>query len=254
MVHNKDEINRIDKLSDNSHSSIDKITDNIVYPEFTVDDDGIPYCKTQSDYEKIKSMNLKERFPNEFEKVLTCLRCDHYHHDDCFFPKPEIEKIENDRQNTRIRCALCGMKIHRIFSIMMSLFYKERYSVNIPVMCCTCYATLENGTFIKNTKRRMILFGISFATSIYFLLTYFMTIFLFNYLGILLFIIPFSFWGYISIRDAKNLYYLYKGRKYYNTIMGAQSAELEKTRRDEFLDDDDKKKPDEGAFYSPGYD
>jgi hypothetical protein len=198
-----------------------------VIPEFTTDDDGIPYCTKQTDYNKIISLNLKERYPNEFEKMLTCLRCDHYKNDDCYFPKQDIDRIEHDREKLTIKCNLCGTKIHRLFSILMSMFYKAQYNISMPIICCTCFNALNNNSFIKNTQRRMILFVISLVTSMYFLFSYFLTIFLFNAVGVLLFILPFAFWGYISVRDMKNLYYLYKGRKYYQQVF-APVIEAEK--------------------------
>jgi hypothetical protein len=254
MVHEKDDFLHKDSSDINEGQQVEYNEEGVVEPEFTVDDDGIPYCKSQTDYKKIVAMNLKARYPNEFEKALTCTRCDHYKKDDCFFPKQEIDKIEQDRQSLKIRCSLCGMKIHRLYSILMSLYYKEKHNVHIPVMCCTCYAALENDTFGKSSKRRMILFGVSLSTSIYFLFTYALTVFIFNFIGVLLFILPFMFWGYISIRDMKNLYYLYKGRKYYNTILGAEEAPAEEeSLREKLLDEDDKDTPKDGAFDSTGY-
>ncbi|MCF2140631.1 MAG: hypothetical protein K9W44_11310 [Candidatus Lokiarchaeota archaeon] len=233
--------------------------DSIIYPEWTIDDDGIPYCTQQTDYNKIIESNLKKRFPHEFEKMLHCNHCEHYHNDDCYFPKSEIDKIEQDRNSLRIRCQLCGAKIDRIFSILMSLYYKEKFGVTMPVICCSCYNSLENNTYERNSKRRLILFIISLITSIYFLTTYLFSLFNFQWLGFLFFLLPFSFWGYISLRDLKNIYYLHQGRKYYKKIMKASYIEADvgndpaAARRNELLDEDDKKRPDEGFFHSPGY-
>ncbi len=253
MVHNKDEFNsRMEQDEDLKDKDIFD-ENGIVQPEWTIDDDGIPYCKMQTDYDKIIETNLKKRFPAEFEKMLNCKHCDHYKNDNCFFPKSEVDKIERDRLNLTIRCQLCGMKIDRPFSILMSLYYKEKFNVNMPVICCTCYAGLEHGTFVKNSKRRMILFAISLFTSIYFLFTYFISIPVFNWISILLFILPFSFWGYITVRDLKNIYYLRKGRKYYDELMNAAPKEKEYSRRDDSLDEEDKKQPPKGAYDSSGY-
>ncbi|UYP43781.1 hypothetical protein NEF87_000066 [Candidatus Lokiarchaeum ossiferum] len=253
MVHRKDDIKK--NLAIDTNLDEEKIydEDGIIQPEWTIDEDGIPYCKHQTDYDKIIQTNLKKRFPIEFEKMLNCKHCDHYKNDNCFFPKSEVDKIENDRLKLKIRCQLCGMKIDRPFSILMSLYYKEKHHVNMPVICCTCYAGLEHGTFEKNSKRRMILFAISLFTSIYFLFTYFISITSFTWWGILLYILPFSFWGYITVRDLRNIYYLHKGRKYYDEIMNATSKEKEISRRDEELDEEDIKKPPKGAYDSSGY-
>ncbi len=251
MVHYKDDI-KPSPSKQIEHSS-DYNENNIVMPEFSIDDDGIPYCTKQPGYEKI--IALKKQYPREFEKMLNCKHCDHYKKNDCYFPRSEIDKIEEDRVKQNIRCQLCGMKIDRLFSIIMSELYKDQFDVNLPVICCSCYAGLERGTFESTSKRRMILFFISFITSIYFLSMYFQTILSFTWYSILVIIIPFTFWGYISLRDLKSIYYLYKGRKYYKKIMGAEKREKtkEESFKEKYVDEDDKKKPPEGAFYSPGY-
>ena len=251
MVHYKDDI-KLSQSKQIEHSS-DYNEDNIVMPEFTIDDDGIPYCTKQTNYEKIRAM--KKTSPREFEKMLNCKYCNHYKKNDCFFPRSEIDKIEEDRLKQNTRCQLCGMKIDRPFSIIMSLLYKNKFDVNLPVICCTCYAGLEQGTFESTSKRRMILYFISFITSIYFLVLYLGPMLSFTWLSIIIVFIPFAFWGHISFRDIKSIYYLHKSRKYYKQIMGAQKREKtkEETYRDKYVDEDDKKKPPEGAFYSPGY-
>ena len=251
MVHYKDDI-KSSPSKQIEHSS-DYNENSIVMPTFTIDDDGIPYCEMQTGYKKI--IGLKKQYPREFEKMLNCKHCDHYKKNDCYFPRSEIDKIEMDRVKQNIRCQLCGMKIDRPFSIMMSELYKDQHDVNLPVICCTCYAGLEHGTFESSSKRRMILFLISLVTSIYFLFMYISQIFSFNWYSILVVIIPFALWGYISFSDLKSVYYLRKGRKYYKTLMNAQPREKSKDEmfKEKYADADDKKKPPEGAFYSPGY-
>jgi hypothetical protein len=234
-----------------------------VMPEFTSDNDGIPYCTKQTDYDKIIALNLKERYPNEFEKVLTCLRCDHYKNDDCYFPKKEIDRIEHDRESLKIKCNLCGTKIHRLFSILMSFYYKAQYNITMPIICCTCFNALNNNSFIKNTQRRMILLAISFATSVYFLFAYFLTLMVLNPLGLVLIIVPFIFWIYMMVRDVKSLYYLYKGRKYYQDVFAPfeesgsnspppnpQPAATPNDNPDEPDGDNDDER---NRFHSPGY-
>lgn len=240
---------------DQSEPDFENSPSKCIEPEWKIDDDGIPYCTQQTEYEKIIATDLKKRFPFEFEKRLNCQHCNHYHQDNCYFPKSEIDKIEADRQNLKIRCELCGTKIDRPFSILMSYYYHEKYHVKMPIICCSCYSGLENGTFLKNSKKRSVIFFITLLISIYFLITFFLTIPQFSWSGLLLTIIPFGFWGYLSVRDLKNIYYLRKGRKFYNEIMNAEEAKSENdsVRRDKFLDDEDKKPPSDGAFDSPGY-
>lgn len=256
MVHEKHNLNPDSKPTESSIESSESdvnTTNSFIEPEWTIDDDGIPYCTKQTEYDKIIQTDLKKRFPYEFEKRLNCQHCEHYHQDDCYFPKTEIDKIEADRQGLKIRCEFCGTKIDRPFSILMSYYYKEKFGVKMPIICCSCYNGLENGTFLKNSKKKTIIFIITLFISLYFLFTFFITIPQFSWGSILLTLIPFSFWGYLSFRDIKNIYYLRKGRKYYEKIMNAEKIQEEHNRRDEMLDDDDKKPPSDGAFYSPGY-
>ena len=256
MVHNKNDVASPRLFTEKKGESSEDRENGIIQPEWMIDDDGIPYCEKQTDYEQIIQSNLKKHHPYEFEKRLHCKYCEHYTNNDCFFPKKEIDKIEADRNSLVIRCELCGTKIDRLFSILMSLYYKAKFGVKMPVICCTCYAGLENGTFERNTKRRMILFAISLISSIFFFGQILLTVFAFNWISILLLIIPFSFWGMISIRDVKSIYYLQKGRKNYEKLIHAPSTtpdDDDLSIRAEKLDEDDKNKPSDGAFDSPGY-
>jgi hypothetical protein len=256
MVHNKNDVASPRPFTEEKEGNSDDRENGIIQPEWMIDEDGIPYCKMQTEFDQIIQSNLKKHYPYEFEKRLHCKHCEHYTNNDCYFPKKEIDKIEADRLSLRIRCELCGAKIDRLFSILMSLYYKEKFGVRMPVICCTCYAGLEKGTFEKNSKRRTILFAISLFSSIFFFGQILWNMFAFNWISILLFIVPFSFWGMISIRDIKSLYYLRQGRKNYARLLNAPSSptnENEESIRASNLDDDDKSKPADGAFYSPGY-
>jgi hypothetical protein len=252
MVHDRKSAQFEEKDNDFRNEIDNSSNAKIVMPEWSIDDEGIPYCTQQSEYEDIIKTNLKKRFPFEFEKRLNCQHCTHYHQNNCYFPKSEIDKIEADRTSLKIRCELCGTKIDRPFSILMSLFYKEKFGVTMPIICCSCFSSLENGTFLKNSKRRSLIFIISLGISLYFLFNFF-SAFAFNWVGILVVIVPFFFWGTLSFRDIRNIYLLYKGRKYYRHIMDAEAIEQIYSRRDDMLDDDDKQKPSKGAYDSPGY-
>ncbi len=189
-----------------------------VHPEFIIDDEGRTICTKHSEYDKIEALNLAKYYPNELEKILTCFRCDHFKNDVCYFPKAEIERIEQDRLNEKLSCKLCGMKIHRLLTILQSFYYREKFNIEMPVICCTCYAALNNNTFYRDTKRRMIFFGISLAMSLYFLFSYLLTIFYFSIFEIFFILVPFLFFAYISIKDLKSIYNLYKGRRYYKEL------------------------------------
>lgn len=187
-----------------------------VEPSFSIDDEGRVICEEHSEINRIKYVAENPNQAYLYESLLTCKKCKHYYDDDCYFPKSEINKIEADRLSGEIHCQLCGNKIDRPLTIIHSLYYKNKFGVDIPLICCGCYASLSDNTYIKNTKKRMLFFLISLVISMYFLISYFLTIIMFNVWGILLFLIPFIFWGYISLRDIRNLYFLWKGRKYYD--------------------------------------
>ncbi len=190
----------------------------IVNPEFTIDEEGRSICTKHSEYKKIMELDLAKNYPNEFELMLTCLRCNHYKENHCYFPKAEIDKIERDRVKEGIRCQLCGMKIHRLITILHSFYYKQKFGVEMPIICCTCYAALNNNDYMNNTKKRMLFFGFSLLMTMYFLISYFSKIFFFSILEISLIIGPLLCFLYIAVKDLKSLYYLYKGRKYYQEI------------------------------------
>jgi transcription elongation factor Elf1 len=266
LVRTRDDMARLNR---EAHVEDNIQEENYVIPSFISDNEGIPYCTKQTDYDKIIALNLKQRFPQDFEKMLTCLRCDHYKQDDCYFPKSEIEKIEHDRDTKKIKCVLCGNEIHRLFSVLMAYYYKAKFNISMPIICCSCFNALNNNTYLKSIKRRMILFGISLVTSLYFLFTYFLSVLVVQSAMILL-ILPFAFWGYITVRDMKNMYYLYKGRKYYREIFAkvVDQTHIEKQNAESSSSPppnnsgnqpSDEDHPDEARrnrdrFNSPGYD
>ena len=208
--------------------------DGLVHPEFIIDDEGRSICTKHSEYKKINELYLATNYPNDFELMLTCLRCNHYKEDHCYFPKAEIDKIERDRLKEGIRCQLCGMKIHRLLTILHSFYYKQQFGVEMPIICCTCYASLNNNDYMANTKKRMLFFGFSLLMTFYFLISYFSKIFFFSILEVSLIIGPLLCFIYIAVKDLKSLYYLYRGRKYYQEIakkagLGEPQAEDEKS-------------------------
>ncbi len=190
----------------------------VVNPEFIIDEEGRSICTKHTEYKKMMELDFAKNYPNEFELMLTCLRCNHYKEDHCYFPKAEIDKIEKDRLKEGIRCQLCGMKIHRLMTILHSFYYKQKFGVEMPIICCTCYAALNSNDYMNNTKKRMLFFGFSLMMTMYFLISYFSKIFFFSILEISLIIGPLLCFLYIAIKDLKSLYYLYRGRKYYQEI------------------------------------
>jgi hypothetical protein len=199
---------------DGIHIDTYRTQERYLEPEFTIDEENRVICLKHSEINKI--MAFKQNHENlALETILNCQTCQHYKDDNCYFPKEEIDKIEQDRLSTEIQCKLCGNRIDRQLAIIYSLYYRSKSNVEIPVICCSCFSSLNDNSFFKNSKKRMLFYFTSLAISSYFLISYFLTIIMFSFWGILLFIIPFLFWGYMSMRDIKSIYYLWKGRKYY---------------------------------------
>lgn len=210
-----------------------------VEPSFSIDKEGRAICESHSEISRIKFLAQSPENIIKYEEMLKCQTCRHYIDDDCYFPKEEIDRIEKDRIANEIHCKLCGAKIDRPLTVIHSLYYKEKFNVEIPVICCSCFASLNDNTYIRNSKRRMFFFATSLVISAYFLISYFLTILMFSFLGILLFLIPFFFWGYISIRDMRNIYYLWKGRKYYKTVFEQNENGISEEDRNQNNNDED---------------
>lgn len=211
---------------------------NYVVPEFDTDGDVESprvLCLKHTEITHItalsKSTNKYDRA--KYEKMLTCKTCMHYFDNDCYFPKSEIEKIDWDRMHKEIPCKLCGNKIDRPLTIMQSLFHKEKHNIEIPLMCCSCYVALNDDSFIQNSRKKIIFFIISTLISIYFLVSYFVTIFFLSYWGILIIVIPFIFWISFFLRNFKNVYYIWKGRKYYETLFGNTNVDSDLSETEE---------------------
>ena len=79
-------------------------------------------------------------------------------------------KIELDRLNrSRFQCNLCGNKIDRMLTIIQKIYLEVKFNMNMPLICCNCYLSLEENKFIENNRRR-ILESLSFYTPSIFLI------------------------------------------------------------------------------------
>ena len=211
----------------------------IIQPSFYIDSERRVICESHSQIERIRSLAALSDLPafqeaNQVEKLLTCKSCNHYHNDVCFFPKEEIDQIEKDRQAYTFHCTLCGGSIDRPLTIMYSLYNKEKFNVQIPTVCCTCFSTLDNDTYLENSRRRILFFVLSFVISIFLFFSYAFTIFASNAIGIVLLSIVLIFWVYMAIRDVRNIIFLLKGRKYYKKTYGQARKKEEGKYVDDF--------------------
>ncbi|MHA1339038.1 MAG: hypothetical protein ACTSRZ_05595 [Promethearchaeota archaeon] len=193
-----------------------------IEPSFTIDEEGRVICTSHSEINQIKTLGKHPHLDYQFELLNTCLTCRHYEFDDCYFPRSEIDKIERDRNNRKLHCMLCGAKIDRMLSIMHSFYYKSKYNIEIPFICCSCYASLNNGTFAQKTRAKFSANLFALVISLILLFRNFITVIaLFSFWGLLFFLIPLIFWAYISIRNISDIYLIWKGKKYYEKFFKA---------------------------------
>lgn len=130
----------------------------IINPTFEIDEKGRVICQMHTKFPFFVMPGKIETQEIQMEKELTCLTCNHYKNDECFFPKTEIDKIEVDRLGMiAFKCKLCGSQIDRMLTIIQKLYLQEKFSIEIPLICCACYESLKNKNFIEFHEKRLYL-------------------------------------------------------------------------------------------------
>ena len=204
--------------------------DDLIEPKFSIDQRGRVICEEHTEISKIHSLSLisneNRQFTREYEALLSCKKCNHYFEDNCFFPRSEINKIERDRISNKIQCNLCGFKIDRPLTLMNKYYLESKSSNNlkIPVICCSCYNSLEKNAFTQTSSKRIWLFLITLPIYIT-LIVNILQLFLVIPLIAIVFLAPIFYWGYVAVREIVNIYNLYQGRKYYNEIFSINVQE-----------------------------
>jgi len=128
----------------------------VIEPTFEIDEKGRVICQSHPKYPQFIKPGKTKLEDLQMEKRLTCKSCSHYINDDCYFPKSEIDKIELDRLNrSRFQCNLCGNKIDRMLTIVQKIYFEVKFNMNMPLICCTCYKSLEEKRFIEYYRRRI---------------------------------------------------------------------------------------------------
>ncbi|MBN1803373.1 MAG: hypothetical protein JW891_17820 [Candidatus Lokiarchaeota archaeon] len=128
-----------------------------VEPTFEIDKKGRVICRQHTNYDYLKQLCEKAAANNSYscDVSLTCATCQEYLNDNCYFTKSDIDKIEHDRTKTKLfLCKLCGNRIHRIWTVLYSLYNEIKYDVDIPLICCSCYDSLKSNSFMEKYKRR----------------------------------------------------------------------------------------------------
>jgi hypothetical protein len=194
--------------------------EDLIEPNFSIDPKGRVICEEHTEINRIRSLGLisnqNRQFAREYEALLTCKKCSHFFEDNCFFPRSEINKIEADRRSNKIQCKLCGSRIDRPLTLMNKYYLESKSSnLEIPVICCSCYDSLEKKNFTQHSGKRILLYLITLPIYIIMIINI-LQIFLVIPLFFLFFLVSVFYWGYIAIRDIVSIYNLYKGRKYYN--------------------------------------
>ncbi|GAB4313921.1 MAG: hypothetical protein Kow0069_15260 [Promethearchaeota archaeon] len=204
----------------------------IVEPIFVTDDKGRVYCRRHTYVETLEENGYEVCLEGQClvpgtENLLTCTTCGHYFNDDCYFQRDTIDEVENERRRGRVVCDLCGEKIHRSPVVFQKLYYKDRYGVEMPLVCCGCYASLKDNQYVERTRTRMLLMVISIAICVGFLVNYLYAMLFLTQWGIVVLIAPIAFWSWAAWKDIKRVYYAWRGRKFYAQI--AQAFEEEGT-------------------------
>jgi len=213
----------------------------IIQPSFYIDDGQRVICESHSQIDRIRVLSSFSAMPEleeaqQLEKILTCKTCKHYHNDECFFPKEEIDKIESDRLDYTFHCNLCGGSIDRPLTIMYSLYNKHVFKVDVPTVCCSCFSTLEDDSFLSNTRRRIIPIVLSSVLSSIFFLSL-IAFFFYSFRAIhgwifLLFFLIMAIWAYFIFPNVRSIIFLLRGREYYKKTYGKI-----KHQTDQYVDD-----------------
>ncbi|MFX1409394.1 MAG: hypothetical protein ACFFA6_03515 [Promethearchaeota archaeon] len=191
----------------------------LVEPSFEIDDKGRVICQYHPNYPFFMMPNKTYFEERKLEILLTCKTCSHYQNNDCYFSKARIDNLEQKRlKKTDYLCKLCGNRIDRMFTIIYKLYFKERYNIDIPLICCNCYDSLKRNEFVSRSKWKIYLILSSIFSTIFFLV-YFLTfglIFSSGFSTTLVFLlIGIILWVIIAIKDLVRLKKVVSGRKYY---------------------------------------
>lgn len=189
-----------------------------VDPFFVIDEKGRVICAKHSNYKEFVSP--KDFFQDLYLEIeLTCKTCLHYKKDECYFSKARLDGILNQLDSKLSRkkayaCKLCGKKIERMFTIVHKLYYKEKYEVEFPLICCNCYDYLNYDEFMRESVNRIYFFILFLIVGIFFSMVFLFFMELFNLLNMLIFIwlIP---WSLMIFNRLKKLKATLQGINYY---------------------------------------
>lgn len=230
-----------------------------IIPEWVVNSRGLPHCiRYSNDPSQItKGVSFIQFFRSK--ETIECTTCQYSHNEACYFSTSKITDLEKKWEQKKIRCELCGQRINWSNSFLMSYYYKEKFNLNMNLPCCSCYNALVEKKYLEYS-RSILKFYIKYAIIflILFILmhllwipakkTYSLSFYIIEGFGISFFTLFYYFFFF------KRIVGLIKGRKQYQIKYNQIFEEIPAlSRREKFLDSDDKTSPPKGAYYSPGY-
>ena len=187
----------------------------VIEPTFEIDHKGRVICQSHPDYPFFIMPNKSFFEERKLEILLTCKTCSHYLNDECYFSTARIDEIEQKRlKKTEFLCKLCGNRIDRMLTIIHKLYYEEKYNVNLPLICCNCYDSLNKNEYLTRIKWKIYMILVSLFSTIFFI-TYFLSFGLIFGTTLSFLLIGFSLWIILLFRDLKRLKRIISGRKYY---------------------------------------
>ncbi|MGV9198132.1 MAG: hypothetical protein ACOC4M_04775 [Promethearchaeia archaeon] len=202
-----------------------------IEPRFEITSEGKVRCIHHTQYSSTHRPKLKnDSLPTQLMgEALTCKTCDHYKKENCYFSRKELDHIDPGNLinlHTHV-CKLCGERIHNMHSIVYKHYYEEKYNVDIPLICCDCYETLNSynhniitsllSKSVKETSNLFFLAWIVFSVLFFMAIFSIKSIFAFGALMILFF--SFSLWSLNRISK------ILKGLKFYkNNFKPRESA------------------------------
>lgn len=200
-----------------------------IEPKFEIDEKGRVLCQNHSNYAFFIDPEIKEHQTQLLEKHLTCKTCDHYQNNDCYFSKLRIDQIEykRTRRTKGYICKLCGNKIDRMLTIVHKTYYKEKFNINFPLICCACYEALKKGKYMESNRFRSKIFLYNALYSLYSLISilFFLLIYQIGIFYLIIFLFPVFYLLFINLKKRKKLK---DGLKYYQDIF-SKSSEDEKS-------------------------
>ncbi len=116
-----------------------------IIPKFKINKNGFVLCKNHSAYDIMKYSTYDFALNFLTFKNLTCITCQNYKNDKCFFPKSEITKILDDMSliSNQFKCSICKRNIRNIFTILRKFKRDQKKNQDGSLICYRCLKVLK---------------------------------------------------------------------------------------------------------------